>query len=101
MFTTNSYLVPRSTTTWTVREDTNESYAKVNTTIRNSHDKFFKETFGDVNIAKDFLTHYLPAPLLQVTNITTLEPQKDSFINQQLEENYSDLLFKGDIQGQA
>lgn len=65
--------------------------------LQNPHDKFFKETLGNVNTAKDFLTHYLPPSILQVLDLDTLYPQKDSFINPKLEENFSDLLFKVDI----
>lgn len=65
--------------------------------IQNPHDKFFKETIGNVETAKDFLTNYLPMNLLQVVDVNTLVPQKDSFINKELEENFSDLLFKVNI----
>lgn len=65
--------------------------------IQNPHDKFFKETLGNVETAKDFITNYLPEQLLNIMDINTLEPQKDSFINKELEENFSDLLFKVDI----
>lgn len=37
--------------------------------------------------------------VLQIIDLNTLEPQKDSFINQELEEGFSDLLFKADISG--
>lgn len=65
--------------------------------IQNPHDKFFKESLGNVETAKDFITNYLPEKVLQVLDVNTLEPQKDSFINPELEENFSDLLFQVDI----
>lgn len=65
--------------------------------VQNPHDKFFKETLGNVSTAKDFLTHYLPDNVMKVINVNTLEPQKDSYINNNLEESFSDLLFKVDI----
>ena len=65
--------------------------------LQNPHDKFFKESFGDVAVAKDFLLHYFPQEVLQVLNLDTLEPQKDSFLTPELEESFSDLLFKVDI----
>ncbi|MCM3798745.1 Rpn family recombination-promoting nuclease/putative transposase [Caldibacillus thermoamylovorans] len=67
--------------------------------IQNPHDRFFRESMGNVTTAKDFLTHYLPKNVLQIIDLNTLEPQKDSFINQELEEGFSDLLFKVDISG--
>ena len=65
--------------------------------LQNPHDKFFKETLGNVETAKDFITNYLPEQLLNIMDVNTLEPQKDSFINKEMEENFSDLLFKVDI----
>lgn len=65
--------------------------------IQNPHDKFFKETFGNVEIAKDFLNNYLPENIIKVIDVNTLEPQKDSFINEELEEGFSDMLFRVNI----
>lgn len=69
--------------------------------LKNPHDKFFKETFGDVMITKDFLTNYLPDSLMEIIDVNTLEPEKDSFINDELKESYSDLLFKVNIFNQT
>ena len=65
--------------------------------IQNPHDRFFKETFGKVEVAKDFLNNYLPENIIKVIDVDTLEPQKDSFINEELHEGFSDLLFKANI----
>jgi len=65
--------------------------------IQNPHDRFFKETFGKVEVAKDFLNNYLPESIIKVIDVDTLEPQKDSFINEELQEAFSDLLFKANI----
>ncbi|UJL45861.1 Rpn family recombination-promoting nuclease/putative transposase [Virgibacillus sp. NKC19-16] len=65
--------------------------------IQNPHDKFFKETFGKVEVAKDFLNNYLPERIMNVINLNTIEPQKDSFINEELQEGFSDMLFQVDI----
>lgn len=67
--------------------------------IKNPHDKFFKETFGNVTVAGDFLTNYLPATVIKYIDIETLDPQKDSYIDEKLEETFSDLLFKANIAG--
>lgn len=66
--------------------------------MQNPHDKFFKETLGNLAIAKDFLVNYLPDPIKKAVDISTLELQKDSFINNELVESFSDLLFKVNIQ---
>lgn len=65
--------------------------------IQNPHDKFFKKTFGDVAVAKDFLNNYLPQKLMGIIDIETLEPQKDSYIDEELKEGFSDLLFRANI----
>ncbi len=65
--------------------------------IQNPHDKFFKETFGKSEVAKDFLNNYLPQEIREIVNIDTLEPQKDSFVNEELQEGFSDMLFKSSI----
>lgn len=65
--------------------------------VQNPHDKFFKETLGNVSTAKDFLIHYLPENIISVIDINTIDLQKDSFINEELEESFSDLLFKVEV----
>lgn len=67
--------------------------------LRNPHDKFFKDSFGNVAVAKDFLLNYCPEEVLQVLDLATLEPQKDSFLTPELEESFSDLLFKVQVCG--
>ncbi len=68
--------------------------------IQNPHDKFFKETFSNIEVAKDFIINYLPQSIIDIVDINTLESQKDSFINADLEEVFSDMLFKININNQ-
>ncbi|MCX7885067.1 MAG: Rpn family recombination-promoting nuclease/putative transposase [Caloramator sp.] len=65
--------------------------------IQNPHDKFFKETFSNIEIAKDFIVNYLPQDIVKIIDLDTLVLQKDSFINEKLKEVYSDMLFKVSI----
>lgn len=65
--------------------------------VQTPHDKFFKETFGKVTIAKDFLNNYLPESIMNIIDMKTLEPQKDSFINKELKETFADMLFRVNI----
>ena len=65
--------------------------------IQNPHDKLFKATFANIEVAKDFLNNYLPQNIMNIVDIDTLEPQKDSFINKELKEEFSDLLFSVNI----
>ncbi|MDX8047218.1 Rpn family recombination-promoting nuclease/putative transposase [Gracilibacillus sp. S3-1-1] len=66
--------------------------------IHNPHDKYFKAIFSNVEVVKDFLTHFVPPSISMVMDLETLEPQKDSFINDSLRENFSDMLFQVKIQ---
>lgn len=65
--------------------------------IQNPHDKFFKETFSKKAVARDFMNNYLPQSIINIVDLDTLEPQKDSFINEELQEVFSDMLFRINI----
>ena len=65
--------------------------------VQNPHDKFFKETFSNVEIARDFMQNYLPEPILKIVDLQTLDIQKDSFIDENLKEVFSDMLFHAKI----
>lgn len=65
--------------------------------VQNPHDKFFKETFSDVTVARDFLYHYLSDELLIRVDLDSLEPEKDTFIDEKMKEHFSDLLFRAKI----
>ena len=67
--------------------------------VQTPHDKFFKETIGKVEVAEDFLNNYLPESIKNIVDTRTLEPQKDSFIDEELKETFADMLFKVDIDG--
>ncbi|WP_295587791.1 Rpn family recombination-promoting nuclease/putative transposase [uncultured Lamprocystis sp.] len=58
-------------------------------TIANPHDTvLFRESFGQREIAPDFLRHQLPAPLLAVIDLETLEIAKDSYVAQDLRASF-------------
>ncbi len=65
----------------------------------NPHDKFFKESFSRKEIAKSFIQEYLPDNLCNQFNFKTLEILKDSFIDKELSEHFSDILYKINISG--
>jgi predicted transposase YdaD len=58
------------------------------------HDGFFKRLFGNLAVAADFLRNYLPVEITSQLNLETLTIEKESFINPELRESFSDLLFK-------
>ncbi len=68
-------------------------------TIQNPHDSLFKETWSNKSNAKAFLENYLPKKVLGIVNLDSLEICKDSFIENDLKNYYSDMLYKVNLGG--
>ncbi|MCP3922312.1 MAG: Rpn family recombination-promoting nuclease/putative transposase [Desulfobacterales bacterium] len=62
--------------------------------IINPHDKLFREAWSNKKDARSFLENYLPADVLELIDLDSLEISKDSFIEEDLKDYYSDLLYK-------
>jgi len=69
-------------------------------TVTSPHDKFFKEFFSKEKEAREFLSLYLPDHIKKIIDLSTLSISKDSFIEKELQEYFSDILYKVEIQGQ-
>ena len=67
--------------------------------IANPHDKLFRQTWSDLETAKSFLHHYLPRQVLDLADLDTLEICKDTFVEKELKDLYSDLLYKVHLAG--
>ncbi len=63
------------------------------TEISNPHDRFFKEVLSRQEVARDFLLHYVPANIVGLLDIDSLEIRKDSFVDKDLNEHFSDILY--------
>lgn len=61
--------------------------------IPTPHDCFFRENFGRLAIAQDFLRCQLPAALLAEIDLTTLTIAKDTYVSPDLRQVYSDLVY--------
>ena len=61
--------------------------------IANPHDKFFKEVLSRLEVARDFILYYLPSDIVGLFDVESLEIRKDSFIDKELKEHFSDILF--------
>jgi predicted transposase/invertase (TIGR01784 family) len=61
------------------------------------HDSLFKETFGRPDIAADFLRNYLPAEISNLFNLDGLKQQRETFIDAELQEHFSDLLYQAPL----
>lgn len=58
------------------------------------HDKFFKKSFEDLDLVRNFSSNYLPEELLSLVDLDSLEPEKGAFVSNVLEESFTDMLFK-------
>ena len=67
---------------------------KNNSRVINPHDKLFREICGDRENAHSFLTNNLPGKVLDLVDMSTLEISKDSFIEKELADYYSDILYR-------
>ena len=65
----------------------------------NPHDRLFKETLSHKENARSFLEHYLSDYLLSSIDMNSLEVCKETFIQKELREYFSDLLYKADLSG--
>ena len=64
------------------------------TNLRNPHDHFFKALFSRQEAAQEFLELYLPSDVANLLDLTTLQIRKDSFVDSDLQEHFSDLLYQ-------
>ena len=62
--------------------------------LYHSHDKLFRETWSNLSNARSFLENYLPENIIDIVHLDTLEICKDSFIEKDLQDYYSDMLYK-------
>lgn len=65
--------------------------------LENIHDKFFRKIFSENENTRSFLQNYLPQNILNLLDLNHLHIQKDSFIDENLKNSYSDLLFKSKL----
>ncbi|MCP4111769.1 MAG: Rpn family recombination-promoting nuclease/putative transposase [Desulfobacteraceae bacterium] len=67
--------------------------------IVNPHDKLFRDTWSIKTVATGFLQNNLPENVLKLADLSSLEICKDSFIEKELEDFFSDLLYKISLKG--
>jgi predicted transposase/invertase (TIGR01784 family) len=67
--------------------------------IPNPHDRFFKQVFSEKENALDFMIHYLPPEILSLVDLDSVEIAKDSSVDEELRESFSDILYRVDLGG--
>ena len=60
----------------------------------NPHDLFFKQYLSHPVAAADFLRNHLPATVVSLVDLTQLTLAKDSFVDEQLRNHLSDLVYR-------
>ena len=63
------------------------------TEIANPHDKFFKEIITDKENALDFIQAVLPENLCKNFDFSTLAIDNNSYVDEELRENFSDVIY--------
>jgi Putative transposase, YhgA-like len=67
---------------------------RMSTQIGNVHDAFFKRVMGEPSLARTFLREHLPAEVAELLGPEPPEPVAGSFVDEELREHHSDLLFR-------
>lgn len=67
----------------------------------NPHDAFFKQYLSVPHAAADFLRNHLPASVLAQLDLTQLQLEKDTFVDEQLRSHFSDLVYRTSTSGQT
>ena len=67
------------------------------TEISNPHDRFFKDVLSRREAARDFVLYYLPADLVELLDVESLVVSKDTFVDKDLREHFSDILYQVDL----
>ncbi len=62
--------------------------------IINPHDKFFKEMLAQPEAARIFLRDFLPPAVAMQFDLSRLQLVKDSFVDEALQEHFSDLVYE-------
>ncbi len=69
------------------------------TRILSPHDEFFKEIFGDLDRARDFLRDTLPSDVRELLDLSGIRRESESFLSEELAETYADLVFTCPLAG--
>lgn len=63
------------------------------------HDKYFKKSMENKQVAIDFIGHHLPKKISEKLNLSTLSLEKGSYLDEHLKQSASDLLFSVECNG--
>ncbi|MBX3010822.1 MAG: Rpn family recombination-promoting nuclease/putative transposase [Caldilineaceae bacterium] len=66
--------------------------------ISNPHDRFFREVFSRLELAREFLSKQLPTAIAVTIDWASLSLRPGSFLDEELQQYFSDLLFRANLQ---
>lgn len=66
--------------------------------ISNPHDRFFREVFSRLEWSRAFIRTQLPAAIVEALDLDSLELRPGSFLDEELQQYFSDLLFRVSLQ---
>lgn len=69
--------------------------------FNNPHDKFFKSAFSMMILARPFIMQFVPPELLDKLDLDTLEIDSNSYVNNELKEHFSDLVWSCQLKNSA
>ena len=73
----------------------------MNTRINNIHDKFVKELLANREVAIAFLSEFLPPELVTLFDFDTLIYEPTSYLNTDLSDFFSDMVWRVDVRGEV
>ena len=73
---------------------------KAKQNIPNVHDKFFKDSFSRLEVAQSFIEELFPPELKEKFNLQDLKRISESFIDDELEEFFSDIIYQTNLSNQ-
>ena len=62
--------------------------------VSKPHNDFFESVLSTKDSAVNFFKNYLPADILNLLDMKTLQIKKDSFVQKELKQFYSDILYQ-------
>ncbi len=62
-------------------------------TERLKHDSLAKKILSDPIAAQEFISHYLPESCKSILDLNTLKVEKESYVEEDLKQKFSDLVF--------
>ena len=66
----------------------------MSSSVHNPHDHFFGKAFSQPALVRDFIESYLPKTITEQLDLETLTLQPASFIDEALQEQFSDMLYR-------